>query len=133
MGDRTNLGPCNEKVGHYSEVKEEMLKEEMGKNAFVRWLISEHDGAETFSMRLFRLGIGGFINKHFHPWEHEIYVIKGELKIRIGSRWYRVSDGYYIYIPPNVEHEYINVGSSDAYFICVIPNKPTTKKRLRSC
>jgi quercetin dioxygenase-like cupin family protein len=126
-------GPCGEKLGHYTEVVEEKLGPEFGREAYIRWLISEKDGAKTYAMRIFRIGVGGVINRHKHPWEHEIFVLKGTLRLGIGSRKYVVREGYFIYIPPNVEHDYENIGDEEALFICTIPNKPTDVEREVKC
>ncbi len=126
-------GPCGEKIGHYTEVPERKLGEKFGREVYIRWLIAERDGAKLYSMRIFRLGKGGVINRHKHPWEHEIFVLKGVMRVGIGSKSYEVREGYFIYIPPNVEHDYVNIGDEDAYFICTIPNKPTTEEKEVKC
>ena len=126
-------GSCGEKLGHYTEVSEEKLGEEFGREVYIRWLISEADGARVYSMRVFRLGRGGYINRHKHPWEHEIFVLKGRMRIGVGNRSYEVGEGYFMYIPPNVEHDYTNIGDEEALFICVIPNKPSTEEKEVKC
>ena len=124
----TTAGRCGEKVGFLDDVAPEALPPEMGRKAFIRWLISSRDGAPTFSMRFFEVGVGGSIHPHHHPWEHEIFVLSGEGRIRIGSTWYRVSGGMFIYIPPNVEHEYVNTGGEALKFLCLIPNEATAPR-----
>ncbi len=114
-------GPSGEKVGYYELVEEEWLSREQGFMTSVRWLIREDDGAKNYVMRLFTIKPGGYIRAHSHPWEHEIYVVDGVGEIRIGDRVYRVTKGFFIYIPPDVEHEYWNKGDKDLVFICVIP------------
>jgi len=123
-----STGPCGEKLGHYTEVKASLVPPDAARKTYIRWLISKKDGAPTFSMRLFEVEVGGSISAHHHPWEHEIYILDGEGKIRIGSKWYVIRDGTFIYVPPNVEHEYINTGNKVLKFVCVIPNKPSSSK-----
>ncbi len=127
------LGPCNEKVGHIDIVEKQLVSEDMATKTWIKWLIKGDDGAPTFVMRLFTVESGGYIKPHHHPWEHEIYVLKGIGEIRIGSRIYRVTTGSFLLIPPNVEHEYRNIGKEDLEFLCMIPLKPSvsesTKKR----
>jgi len=86
----------------------------------MRVLIGEED-APTYLMRIFEVDPGGIIPEHSHPWEHEIFILKGTLKIRIGDSEYIVREGYVIYIPPNMPHEYVNIGDTTAVFICTIP------------
>ena len=91
-------------------------------------LVSEKDGAKVFSMRLFDVLPGGHIKAYHHPWEHEIFVLDGVGEVRIGNRVYRVTRGVFLYIPPNVEHEYWNRGDSVLRFLCMIPNKPSVEE-----
>jgi len=126
-------GPCGEKVGHYTDIIEENVQPDMASGTTIRWLIRKEDGAPTFAMRLFKVSRGGHINAHKHPWEHEIFVLRGRGKVRIGSREYAVQQGYFLYIPPNIEHEYWNTGGEELEFICVIPHSPTVPEEEVKC
>ncbi|MCE4614670.1 MAG: cupin domain-containing protein [Desulfurococcales archaeon] len=120
--------PCGAKVLHYTEVEEERVPDKMGSKTTIRWLISEKDGAPTYAMRYFRIGPGGHINAHSHPWEHEIFVVKGQGVVRIGEKHYQVGEGYSIYVPPNIIHEYWNTSLEPWEIICTIPNKPSVNE-----
>jgi uncharacterized cupin superfamily protein len=50
----------------------------------VRWLVGDQDAAPNFAMREFELDPGGHTPRHFHPYEHEIYVLEGEGATRSG-------------------------------------------------
>ncbi|MEB3806850.1 MAG: cupin domain-containing protein [Desulfurococcales archaeon] len=119
---------CGEKVVHFTSVEEKAVPSDMAEGTTIRWLISGDDGARNFYMRLFSMGPGAHIRPHFHPWEHEIYIVSGSGRVRIGSRTYSVGEGFAIYIPPNVEHEYWS-GEEGLRFICVIPARPTAEER----
>ena len=109
------------KVVHYTQV--EVTYPIQGNDKVrMRVLIGEED-APTYLMRIFEVDPGGVIPRHEHPWEHEIYVLKGRLKVIIGDQEYIVTEGYAIYIPPNVPHEYMNIGDETAMFICTIPKQ----------
>ena len=43
----------------------------------VRWLIGEGEQAPNFAMREFEVAPGGHTPKHFHDYEHEVYVLAG--------------------------------------------------------
>lgn len=111
------------KVIHYTNV--ERVEVRNAERTWIRVLISKKDGAPTYAMRIFEIEPGGHIPLHDHPWEHEIFVLEGKLRIRIGDEVYEVSNGTAIYIPPNIPHEYWNVGDGILRFICTIPHKPT--------
>ncbi|MCD6196772.1 MAG: cupin domain-containing protein [Staphylothermus sp.] len=122
MSGEIVLGSYGEKLGHYTLVKKEKVPEDMAEKTWIRWLIRKEDGAPNFAMRVFEVESGGHIKAHSHPWEHEIFVLEGVGDIRIGDRVYRVTSGFFIYIPPNVEHEYWNKGDKPLVFICLIPH-----------
>lgn len=124
-------GSCGEKVGYYKDVVIETFSSDMAQKTNIRWLIKKEDGANVFAMRVVTVDKGGHINSHHHPWEHEIFILEGEADIRIGLSTYHVSEGYFLYIPPNVEHEYWNSGGSILKFICMIPNNPTVKEKVK--
>lgn len=90
------------------------------RGAYIKWILSPKDGAPNFSMRLIRLEAGGTIPEHSHPWEHEIYVLKGIGRIKVGEETYRISEGKAVLIPPSVGHEYH--AESEMLFLCLIPN-----------
>ncbi len=116
------------KVMSYEDVDAERVDPSMAEGEVtIRWLISDKDGAKTFYMRLFEMPPKARIKPHFHPWEHEIFILKGSGKLRIGKTWHDVHDEMFIYIPPNVEHEY-EAGGDGLSFLCLIPAKPTAEK-----
>lgn len=129
------VGPCGEKVGHASAIVEEELEAggEKLEGVYIRWLIGRNDNAKVFALRIVRMEPGSHIPAHAHPWEHEQYILRGEGVFRIGSRKYRVRPGMFLYIPPNVEHEYWNTGSEDLVFICIVPLKPSAPEEKLNC
>ncbi len=97
---------------------------EQGEKTYIRVLFSVSE-APTYSMRIFEMEPGGHIYAHKHPWEHEILVLEGRVRIRVEDKVFDLEPGTAIFIPPNRVHEYWNVGSSRARFVCVIPVRPT--------
>ncbi|MEB3816513.1 MAG: cupin domain-containing protein [Desulfurococcales archaeon] len=116
------------KVFHYTAVRAEELPADMAEGARIRWLIGPEDRPPTFYMRFFEVESNGHIKSHFHPWEHEIFVLEGSGRIRIGREIYEVGDGYVVFIPPNVEHEYWAYDRG-LKFLCMIPVKPSAEER----
>ncbi|HCI29547.1 MAG TPA: cupin domain-containing protein [Fervidobacterium sp.] len=88
-----------------------------------RVLIGPRDGAPNFVMRLFTLKPNASTEYHTHPWEHEVFVVEGELEVIQKDKKTRVGKGTYIFVEPNEEHQFHNVGSKEASFICVIPKE----------
>ncbi len=111
------------KVVKVSEVN--ALPIENAQNTWVRVLISTSE-APTYAMRFFEMDLNGHIDAHSHPWEHEIFVLEGKVKIRVESDIYDLDTYTAIYIPPDKVHEYWNIGNTKAKFLCIIPIKPTS-------
>ncbi|WP_236698193.1 cupin domain-containing protein [Pyrodictium occultum] len=127
-------GPCGEKVGRAVDVEasEASVGGEKLPGVYIRWLVSDKDGAPTFAMRMFTAEPGSHIPGHSHPWEHEIFVLSGSMRVRIGEREYAVGQGDFLYIPPNVHHEYF-VGDKGVVFLCMIPLKPSVGEDYNPC
>lgn len=93
----------------------------------VRWLVGEQDSAPNFAMREFELEPGGHTPKHFHPYEHEIYVLEGEGAIVDGDHPRPLRPGDVVYVAPNDVHQFRNTGRGRFRMLCLIPNSATGK------
>lgn len=91
----------------------------MDGGASIRWLITHRDGAENFSMRLIEIPKGKKTPSHSHNYEHEIFVIEGNLNVTIGERKYTASKDGFIFVPPNDHHNMEAL--EDSRIICVVP------------
>jgi quercetin dioxygenase-like cupin family protein len=91
----------------------------------VRWLIGEKEKAPTFAMREFEVSPGGHTPKHFHDYEHEVYVLAGAGTIVEGDKEQPLSAGDVVFIAPNDVHQFRNTGSEPMRFLCLIPNSAT--------
>ncbi len=106
-------------VSHISKIRKEEV--DIAKNVWVQWLITKEHGAKNFAMRLFTVAPGASIPKHQHPWEHEIFVLKGYGIIGAGNEEREVGEGNFAYIQPDVPHWYRNIGDEEWIFLCMIP------------
>ena len=91
----------------------------------VRWLIGESDKAPTFAMREFEVEPGGHTPKHFHDYEHEVYVVAGRGTIVDGDRERPLAAGDVVFVAPNDVHQFRNTGTEPMRFLCLIPNSAT--------
>ncbi len=97
------------------------LDEKVLDGVTIRWLITDKDGANNFAMRYFEMEPGTVIPEHHHPWEHEIFVLKGKCRITEGEKEQIVDAGTAAFIRPNYPHSYKNVGKEKVVFLCLIP------------
>ena len=114
-------------VKHYDEVEAKEVEMEGASRCKVRWLVSDQDGAPTFAMRQFELEPGGHTPKHFHPYEHEIYVLEGQGAVVDGDRQRPLKPGDVVFVRPNDVHQFKNTGDRLLKMICLIPNSAAGK------
>ena len=91
----------------YTEIKAEKV-ENQSKNLKVRWLITKESGAENFAMRLFEMKAGGHILFHSHNWEHEVFILEGEVLVFGGTEEKPFKAGEVIFVPANEMHQFKN-------------------------
>jgi len=104
-----------------SEVTKQDVKEARG--VTVQWLIDSETGAENFAMRKFTLERGGYTPLHAHDWEHEVYVLSGKGIVTIGDNDFTLEEEKVAHVPPNISHQFRNIGNEDFIFLCIIPLK----------
>ena len=101
--------------------------EEKTKSGNSIWrLLSEEIGVPNFELRYFEIPVRGQTSYGKHPWEHEVYIIKGRGVVKgktLNGKSYKkkvqVEDA--IYIACNEEHQFLNNGDKPFGFICVCP------------
>lgn len=120
--DCWKVGDNMAKVGKHMDVTPEIYDDgKEAKGVEKRVLIGPKDGAPTFIMRHFTMKAGGFTPHHSHPWEHEVYILKGKgfLRTNVGKKPFETGD--YVFVPPNEIHQFVNDSDETLEFVCVIP------------
>jgi len=87
----------------------------------VRVVIGPEENAPNFVMRVLEVGLGASTPFHSHPWEHEVYTISGRGAVRSESGETKIEAGTVVYVPPDEQHCFTNVGEEPLRFVCVIP------------
>ncbi len=78
-------------------------------------------------MREFEVAPGGHTPKHFHDYEHEVYVLAGSGVVIDDDRERPLRAGDVVFVAPNDVHQFRNTGSEPMRFLCLIPNSATGK------
>jgi len=86
-----------------------------------RPLLAENVDAPHFYLRIFDIAPGGHTFDHSHPWEHEMYFVKGQGKAVLGSGEEKVVEGDAILIEPGERHMIVNDSAALLRLVCVIP------------
>ena len=115
------------KVNHYEVVDEKPVAMEGATGCTVRQLLNRADGAPNFAMRQFTVAPGGHTPKHFHPYEHEIFVLEGTGEIWEGDQPHRLQAGDVVLVQPDEVHQFRNTGQLPLKFLCLIPHSATDK------
>lgn len=109
-------------VRNADEVASNAVTMEGVRGTGMQWLLSKKEGAPNFAMRRFTMAPGGSIPLHDHPWEHEIYILKGSGVAYYPEGKVPIKAGDAIYIPGGEPHGYDNTGRVDLVFLCMVPN-----------
>jgi len=91
------------------------------KDVTMRLMIGRDDGAANFSLRHFTIEPNGHTPRHSHNYEHENYIVEGSGKIWYGSEFHEIRQGDFLYVEPNVEHQFVNTGDGPLTFLCLVP------------
>ncbi|MFQ5675277.1 MAG: cupin domain-containing protein [bacterium] len=111
------------KVQNFKEIEETDVTMEGSKDARMRLLISEKDGANNFAMRMFTVARGGHTPFHFHNYEHEIFVLEGTGLVKSEGQERPFKAGDVIFVEPNEKHQFVNAGEDEMKFLCLIPSQ----------
>lgn len=110
------------KVNHYESVPKHPVDMEGARGCTVRWLVGQTEGAPNFAMRQFEIAPGGHTPRHYHPYEHEVFVLEGEGVVFEGDHQHSLRSGDVIFVQPNEIHQFHNTGEAVMKFLCLVPN-----------
>ena len=116
------------KVQHYTAVAPIPVEdiEQATQGLTIRRVISGVDGATDFTMDVFEIRPGGHSAFHVHPWEHQVFVIRGT-GVLVGAEGETpFGEGDVIFVPPDEPHQFRNAGSIPVEFVCLIPKAALT-------
>ncbi len=109
------------KIQSYKDIEETEVSMEGTKDAKMRMLISDKDGANNFAMRMFSVAAGGHTPFHFHNYEHEVFVLEGRGVLKGEEKEHRFKAGDVIFVSPDEKHQFVNAGQGELKFLCLIP------------
>lgn len=115
------------KVTNYERVDIQPVTMEGSQGCSVRILVGERDGAPNFAMRQFEVAVGGHTPRHFHDYEHEVFVLEGTGEVSEGPNTHALRSGDVVLVKPNEVHQFRNTGAVPLKFLCLIPNSATGK------
>lgn len=108
-------------VKDYEKVEKKLVQAPGVTGIYVRYVLMPEDGADKFNLRVFEVEKGQMAPPHKHPYEHEIFVLKGKGVVIGESGEHEIKYGNVIFIPPDERHTIKNSGDENLVFICLIP------------
>jgi quercetin dioxygenase-like cupin family protein len=108
------------KVFHFTDVAAKPSTVAPGATT-IRQIIGEPGEAAHFVMRVVDLQPGQATPLHTHWWEHGLYILAGQGRVRTPEVEYPVSEGCVVFVPGNETHQFVNDGEEALRYICVVP------------
>jgi quercetin dioxygenase-like cupin family protein len=103
------------------EVEPQAMEMQGAHKVTMRVVLGPDQGAPTFVMRLFEVEQGGYTPMHAHDWEHEVFVLQGEVEVASPTGRLPAHAGMAAYVAPGETHRFVNIGAGVLRFLCVIP------------
>jgi quercetin dioxygenase-like cupin family protein len=75
-------------------------------------------------------GVGIPLHKHPHPVEELLYILRGKGRERVGDEEREVGPGTAIFVPPEVEHNLVNIGDEMLILLVVVSPPGIVEKQL---
>lgn len=91
------------------------------KGVSMQVMVGRCDDAPNFAMRHFVVVGGGHTPRHNHPYEHEVYIVEGELEAECGGVTKTVRAGDTMFVPSEAVHQFRNTSEGQARFLCMVP------------
>ncbi len=98
-------------------------------NVQIQWLIDESRGAPNFALRRFIVQPGGHTPRHQHPWEHEVYVLRGRGLVVTDEGEVEIGPDQAILVPPDQVHQFLSYEDETLEMLCIVPNGQATSHR----
>lgn len=115
------------KIKHSGDVPLNKVDMEGAAGCQVQILVGKDEQAPNFVMRQFEVAPGGHTPKHFHDYEHEVFVVEGTGVALEGEVEHPLQQGDVVFVSPSDVHQFKNTGSVPLKFLCLIPNSATGK------
>lgn len=94
----------------------------------IRYLVLEEFGAPGFEMRYFELEPGASSSEDLHPYEHEVFVVRGRGALLLEGRRYALRPHDAVLIEPDERHQLLQEGDEPLGFLCIVPNGVSCSK-----
>ena len=81
--------------------------------------LNPENSSKNFALRGYIIEPNGHTSYDIHPHEHGVYIMSGEVLVRVGEEELLLHEGDIIHIQGNEIHQFFNHGSELVKFLCV--------------
>lgn len=110
----------------------ELERQERGNGVRSLPLAGRESGASQMLTGMTEIPVGGTIPLHTHSSEEFILVLHGQALVRIEDREEPVGAMDATWIPPGVQHQFVNTGSEPLHILWVYGDPETTRTLIGS-
>jgi len=98
------------------------------KGVEIQWMLAAAEGAPNFALRRFTLEPHGQTPEHSHPWEHEVYVLRGGGTVVTSEGETPLRPDCAVLVLPEERHCFKS-GAEGLQMLCLVPLGEATKGR----
>jgi len=109
------------KIGRKDDLIAREVDEEHALKTQKRVIFSPAEHWDSHVMRIFTLEEGGQTFRHQHEWPHWVFVLEGEGAVITEEKSYPLGRGSYVFVPPELRHNFENTGEEKFEFMCIVP------------
>ncbi len=84
-----------------------------------RELLTPDNASKNFALRAYIIEPGGHTSYDIHEHEHGVYILSGEVVVKVSDEVLSLDPGDVIYISSNEPHQFFNRGEVPVKFLCV--------------
>lgn len=110
-------------ISHIDSIEKIKLPDGVLKGVTKQSPVGGKEGWNSHVMRVFTVEPGGHTPRHSHPWPHINYVLSGKGELFHQGETSTITGGSVAYVPDNTEHQFINNGTEELRFICIVPTE----------
>ena len=107
------------KVTRYSDSKPATEVEGVSR----RDVLTADDGVPLVGMNIMEITTHAATPTHYHPWEHEIFIVSGKGMVVGEHGSTPIAEGNVIFIPANETHCFVNTSTETLRYVSVEPLK----------
>jgi quercetin dioxygenase-like cupin family protein len=84
-----------------------------------RRFLNPENSAKNFALRAYIIEPDGHTSHDIHPHEHGVYVLSGEVTVRVNEKEILLHSGDVLHIKGNEPHQFFNRSDQLVKFLCV--------------